>query len=96
MAEPFNRDVWTSETRIYDEDHPRLQMIDDLLPQLERWLSRGEVEALLGPASDTPYFVDQDLVYWLGPDRNRVSVDSSWLVVDFDEAGLKTARVVSD
>jgi outer membrane protein assembly factor BamE (lipoprotein component of BamABCDE complex) len=96
MAQGFSRDVWTSENRIYDEDYPRLQMIDDVLARLARGMSRADVEVLLGEPTDTPYFRQHDLVYWLGQQSGKLMVDSSWLVIDFDEGGLVSARMVTD
>lgn len=92
----FDRETWTSETRIYDEDAPRLAMIDDVLARLERGMSREAVTELLGPPTDTPYFRDHDLVYWLGQSRRGMSVDSEWLLVDFADGKLSGARVASD
>lgn len=96
MTIEFDRDLWVSETRIYDEDYPRLQMVKDVLTRLPQGMSRTDVEALLGPATDTPYFRDHDLVYWLGQSRGGLSIDSSWLVIDFENDGLRAARVLTD
>jgi hypothetical protein len=66
----------------------RLAMVDDLLARYPlRGLSRDSVERLLGPRNDTPYWPEWDLVYWLGPERGFLRIDSEWLVVDFGPDG---------
>lgn len=92
----FDRKTWTSETRIYEEDAPRRAMIDAVLARLGPGMSREAVTELLGPPTDTPYFRDHNLVYWLGQGGNGLSVDSAWLLVDFEDGGLVSARVAED
>ena len=46
-----------------------------------------EVLQILGPDCECGYFKEWDLVYWLGPERSWMSLDSEWLVIRFDEAG---------
>lgn len=76
----------------------RQRMVDDLLwdhPLIG--LSRAEVEALIGAADVTPYFRGYDMVYYLGPDRGFIAIDSEWLVIKFDGAGrVSEARLVTD
>jgi hypothetical protein len=67
-----------------EDEGVRLSMIDAMLLTHElRGLSRGEVDALLGPPTDTDYFSSWDLVYWLGPERGFLGIDSEWLVIRF-------------
>lgn len=42
---------------------------------------------MLGPDCECGYFADWDLVYWLGPERSWLSLDSEWLVIRFGEDG---------
>ena len=66
----------------------RLRMVDDLLETHElQGLSRAELESLLGPADETGYFRKWDLVYWLGPERGWIRIDSEWLVLRLDGKG---------
>jgi hypothetical protein len=59
--------------------------------------TRSEVQAMLGPATETDKFRDYDLVYWLGPERSYMSIDSEWLVVRLDRSGrVRKAHIVSD
>jgi hypothetical protein len=60
----------------------RLRGADHLLSRgTLRGKARSEVVKLLGEPSDEGYFRDWDLVYWLGPERGYMSIDSEWLVV---------------
>jgi hypothetical protein len=79
-------------------DGTRVQMIEHL-----QWsekldgLKKAEVIALLGRETDTTYFSDHDLVYALGPERGWLSLDSEWLVIDFDRDGVVASyQVVAD
>jgi hypothetical protein len=79
-------------------DAPRLRMADGLVRSgMLRGQSAAAVRDLLGPASPTEKWRDWDLVYWLGPERGPISIDSEWLVVRFDRNGVVSeARVVRD
>jgi len=92
----FDHENWTSETRLYDADAPRLATIDAVLARLEPGMTREAVTDLLGLPTETPYFRSHDLVYWLGQETGGVSIDSKWLVVDFSERGLERSQVVAD
>jgi len=76
----------------------RLTMVDDLMERHPlRGLSRDSVERLLGPGDSTSYWREWDLVYWLGPERGLMRIDSEWLVVDFDANGrVRDYRLVRD
>ena len=94
----YDKAVWTDEAAIYEEPHPRLRMVDDLLDGLlTQGVPRSEVLELLGPPTDTSHFADRDLVYWLGPEPSMISVDSAWLVMDFDgDERLSRVKIVTD
>jgi hypothetical protein len=94
----FDPAVWADEAKVYAAPYPRNQMVADLRQRvLVPGLSRAEVLALLGPATDTEYFAEHGLVYWLGPETGAVSVDSQWLLIDFDVEGrLQSTEVRSD
>jgi hypothetical protein len=61
-------------------------MVDDLLKNHPlRGMTREEVTSLLGPKTETEYFREWDLVYYLGPGRYGNAIgDSEWLVIRFD------------
>ena len=55
------------------------------------------VVAVLGEPTRTDYFKEFDFVYWLGPERGLISVDSEWLVIKLDPSGrVSQAQVVTD
>ena len=60
----------------------RLRMADDLVDNKKLiGLTRQEVVARLGEPPKTEYFKNFDLVYYLGPERGFISIDSEWLVL---------------
>ncbi len=92
MAIKFDKKIWTDDKSIYDTPNIRLQMIDDVISnQLAVGKSRDEVIEILGKPTDTPYFKDYDLVYWLGDEKSLINVDSAWLVIKLDDQGNVTS-----
>mgnify|MGYP000489447428 CR=1 FL=1 len=60
-------------------------MVDDLLSRHNfRGMTREQTVAILGEPDKTEYFRDWDMVYWLGPERGFMSIDSEWLVFQLD------------
>ena len=73
-------------------------MVDNLLKKhdFSGW-TRDSVIALLGQPPKTDYFTDYDLVYWLGPERSVIRMDSEWLVFRLDSAErVREYRLVTD
>jgi outer membrane protein assembly factor BamE (lipoprotein component of BamABCDE complex) len=59
--------------------------------------TREEVVELLGAPPSTEYFANWDLVYWLGPERGFIRIDSEWLVFQLDANGrVNDNRIVTD
>jgi hypothetical protein len=95
----FDPALWKGDTLLtVDAPTMRQRMVDDLQASHPLvGLARDSVVALLGEPLDTPYFRDWLLVYWLGPERGMISVDSEWLVLKTDTAGVVTrVAVVTD
>lgn len=82
---PFVSSEWKNEEAARKPPYPRLRMVDHLLSK-EKLIgkTRKEVVALLGEPKKTEYFNEYDLVYWLGPERNWISIDSEWLIMRLD------------
>lgn len=60
-------------------------------------LTRAQVIELLGSPDGGAYFRDWDFVYWLGPERGLVGLDSEWLVLRIGSDGrVAEYRVVRD
>ena len=76
----------------------RLRMVDDLLRRYNfRGMARARVTALLGEPRPTGYFKGWDLVYWLGPERGWISIDSEWLVFRLDaDKKVSDYKIVRD
>jgi hypothetical protein len=76
----------------------RIRMVDDLLRREKfRGMTRSQLTAIIGEPDDTPYFKNWDMVYWLGPERGFISIDSEWLVFRLDSQKTVTDfRIVSD
>lgn len=95
----FDAEKWADPKLVEHKPYIRLSMIADLT---ENYITRGqgkaEVLELLGEPTDTEYFADHDLIYWLGPHQTMfTSVDSVWLVIDFGEADeVIDYQVISD
>ena len=65
----------------------RVHMVDNLLKKYElNGMAMDEVTTLLGEPTGSPYFeTDNNIVYYLGNERGLISIDSEWLVIDFDD-----------
>ena len=82
----FDSSGWQDSARVFSQDPIRIRMVDDLLERHELdEMTRAEVVALLGEPDKTPYFREWDMVYWLGPERGLMGIDSEWLVLRLDE-----------
>jgi hypothetical protein len=75
----------------------RLRMADSFLAdQQPIGQSRDQIVALLGEPDDTPYFRNYDMVYYLGPERGPMGIDSEWLVFKLTNGIVTEARLVTD
>ena len=75
----------TSRWLNYPEE--RVKIVDDLFrKQALVGLSKDKVIDLLGPETENAYFKEPgNMVYYLGPERGLISVDSEWLVIELDD-----------
>jgi hypothetical protein len=83
----------------------RIKMVDDLIASgvLDN-KQREEVRAILGPddgedgtGHGAGYFSDWDDVYWLGPERGFIGIDSEWLVIKYGNDGrVREYRIATD
>jgi hypothetical protein len=97
-ARRFDAAAWRDSAQVYSPAAVRGCMVDDLLARHEfLGRRRAEVVTLLGEPRPTPYFTNYDLVYWLGPERGAMSIDSEWLVIRLDSTGrVAERRLVTD
>ena len=76
----FSREKWLQ------DPETRTRIVDDLLANHELvGMTEEEILALLGDHdNEAGYFQQQDrFIYWLGPERGLMSIDSEWLILDF-------------
>jgi len=69
---------------------PRQKMLGDVVQNVLPGRTRAELEELLGPSLDTPYFrtTGRDLIYVLGSERDSLfAIDSEWLLIWLDSSG---------
>jgi hypothetical protein len=95
-AQSFDWDAWRDESQV--KQGVRLAMADQLIAHgTLLGKTRAEVVRLLGEPPPTGYFANWDLVYWLGPERGYISIDSEWLVLRLSGDGrVVDNRIVRD
>jgi len=93
----FDPVAWKSEAHSFT-NAVRIRMVDDLLRCYSfQGMTRDQVAAIVGEPDKTEYFRDWDMVYWLGPERGFISVDSEWLVFRLDgQKKVSDYRIVTD
>jgi len=75
----------------------RTAIVDDLLRDYElKGMTSAQIEQLLGPQSQTDMMRGHDRVYWLGPERGWMSLDSEWLLVDFKNGRVSSYELTRD
>lgn len=94
----FDSKSWKDPAQFDQEPFPRRTMADDLVgDRALQGKTRAEVIELLGEPTQTEYFRDWDVVYWLGPQRGFLAMDSEWLVIRLDESGrVREAKITTD
>ena len=92
----FDPVLWQNERQV--QQGVRLKMADGIVAtKMLSGKTRAEVVALLSEPPKTGYFCSWDLVYWLGPERGFMGIDSEWLVVKVDAQGrVSDYRIVRD
>ncbi len=92
---PFDSAKWKNPELV--ADRIRIKMVDDLLRKhdLVGW-SKEDIDDLLGVPPKTGYFSAYDYVYWLGPERGFISIDSEWLVIKFNQGKVAEVGVAHD
>ena len=77
----------------------RTRIVDDLLADYELiGMTEPEVLELLGSHdNDSGYFQQESrLVYWLGPERGLMSIDSEWLILDCLDGIVTAWQITTD
>lgn len=75
----------------------RVWMVDDLLSRHTLvGKTREEITAMLGAPTKTDAFSGFDAIYWLGPERGFISIDSEWLGIRFKDDVAVEAQILRD
>ena len=85
----------TSKWEMYPDE--RTKIVDDLLTRYDLiGMQESEILALLGNHdNDSGYFSSENrFVYRLGMERSFISIDSEWLIIDFDD-GIVTGYFIT-
>lgn len=93
----FDSKEWKKLGTLGSWDDTRTHMVDDLLRRYELvGMTKAEIDTLLGVPRETSYFREYDYVYWLGPERGFMSIDSEWLGIRFENDVAVEARLLRD
>ena len=94
---PFDALKWQNEELVNSTNPIRVRMVDDLLKKYNLiGMPKDKINNLLGTPLKTGYFSNYDYVYWLGPERGIVAIDSEFLVIKFENEKVIEARIVGD
>ena len=96
---PFDSEVWKKHGSWQSNAYPRLSMADDLIKRdALKGLKKGQVLEMLGDPGDHGYFRSYDLVYWLGPERSFIGIDSEWLAITLNKTtgSVENYKLVRD
>lgn len=77
----------------------RIRIVDDLLSEYELvGMTEEEIVSLLGSDNnDYGYFNEPNrYVYYLGPERGLISIDSEWLILDFTDGTVTDCYITTD
>ncbi|WP_304507461.1 hypothetical protein [Anaerotignum sp.] len=92
MIHTFSTERWVNDPQ------KRVDMVDNLLENHDLLgMTKEEVILLLGKDTETEYFkTDGNLVYYLGPERGLISIDSEWLVLEIAENQVTEVNIFRD
>ena len=93
----FDSTSWKNEKMASWNNPIRLRMVDDLLKEYKLvGMSREQIDELLGVPEPTGLFQSYDYVYWLGPERGIISIDSESLCIKFNNDIVIEAKILRD
>ncbi|MDD3394972.1 MAG: hypothetical protein PHG19_10075 [Anaerotignum sp.] len=72
--------------------------MDNLLEKHElSGMTVDEIMLLLGEDTETEYFkTENNMVYYLGPERGLIRIDSEWLVLELQEDRVSKVDIFTD
>lgn len=95
----YNRAIHRFSTEQWvDYPQERVGIVDNLLKKYQLLgITREEVILLLGEETETDYFkTENNMVYYLGQERSLISIDSEWLVLEFQNDCVTEVNIVRD
>lgn len=94
----FNSERWkAASNRDASFNSVRLRMADSFLAgQRPVGKTRAQIVALLGEPERTPSPPDDEMVYYLGPERSAIPIDSEWLQLKLKDGVVTEARIATD
>jgi hypothetical protein len=99
----FDATVWqdpASSQFVAGDITPRQKMLADVVKHVLPGRTGVQLEEVLGPSLETPYFAStgRDLIYVLGPERDVwIRIDSEWLLIWLDHTGrFKQYEIAND
>lgn len=92
----FDSTLWKSKSDM--KEGVRIHMIDDLMKRHKLiGMTKESIEKLLGEPPESEYFRGTcDWLYWLGPERGFMSIDSEWLCIKYTGDMASEAKIVRD
>jgi outer membrane protein assembly factor BamE (lipoprotein component of BamABCDE complex) len=97
LRDRFSSNRWKNSLLVESSDPQRLYMVDDLMSRFQlEGKTQQEITDLIGKPQPTSYFHEYEYVYWLGPERGFISIDSEWLCLKFKNGVVSEARILRD
>lgn len=91
----FDSKQW--QIHLADRDTIKQKMVNDLLSKHQLiGMTQTKIDEILGKPPQTEYFKDYDYVYWLGPERSSLSIDSEWLGIKFEKGIVVRVDILRD
>lgn len=91
----FDSQIWKE--NLSNGSTLKQQMVDDLMTHHKLvGMTQKQVDQLLGRPPKTNYFNEFDYVYWLGPERGPIRIDSEWLGVKFKDSVVVEVQLLTD
>lgn len=91
----FDSKQW--QIHLGDRDTIKQKMVNDLLSKHQLiGMTQSNIDEFLGKPPQTEYFKDYDYVYWLGPERSALSIDSEWLGIKFEKGIVVRVDILRD
>lgn len=92
---PFDSVQWKA--TLNKNDPIRQRMVSSLkATHILYGQTKEQIDWLLGTPPATGYFKEYDYVYWLGPERSVLGIDSEWLCLKFENGRVIKADLLTD